>query len=1563
MQKEPLENNIQVILRVRPPNEAEKKAEQKKCIEIAGPAQNTIVIDSKSGLNEYTYDWVAGEGNSQSDIFAKIGEPMAASCLEGYNSTIFAYGQTGAGKTYTMKGRGISVDRADDEATGLMPRVLACLFSKLTGGEKVLIKCSYLEIYNEQIIDLLNPNQGFLQIREDLKKRVFIEGLTEDFVANCEDSLRVLVKGDRNRHVASTSMNLESSRSHSVFSLTIQQEKVADGVVKVVTSRMNFVDLAGSERQKLTNTTGDRLKEAGNINKSLTVLGGVINSLVEISEGKKIHVRYRDSKLTFLLRDSLGGNSKTTIIANVSPVAASFQETLSTLKFAQRAKLIKNSASINEENSGGIESLKNELQVLKEQLQQERLERAAERHRLENQGLTAAQECEVLQETNKNSYRVEQLLKESIEILTETEKKLQYEYKKKEEFNSLFNKAVSMYQQKEIQLRTMVELLQDKNKRQSLQDWSQDEEVKSLQQTVAVLQEDLSSMPSIMKVYHENLLLKNQILYANIDGKPSTNILRVLDVLRRNYSFSEEVIEKLNFNNLMREKLVKRFEKLCLGRGMTSEDLSKIALEEENEELKTSVQKLNQFLMEKTQVESDLKHIIEIEKKRFEEARQESEKTKSDLEAEIAGLEKRIEELNMSYRTIMHEGSEASNSFKLKEVELKDQIDALTVKVSEGLKKLARSEERFQTEKKSHEAEVEDYEKKIHIQNLDVMRLQEEIAIRKSSQQKTKEELSFAKSEIDSLNSKLKREQIEKQALKTNIAQVEGVLAAQHSEIERFKYELEKRENLESEMAQIVLEKQSFKEEIDTLQQSLEYLQRQLEASAAVLEDKNKTIQDLQLQNNKYKENESSNSSFIKQLEEELAKQTESNSPYNIAIRENHSLRTMVREIRADLDQRDKSIKQQEHQLEDMNQKIETLTASVSNFKSAYREANLDNQHKTNQLKELNSQLSQIKDENHDLTQNIKALQAQSTADSNTATSLRELLEERTREVEDLKDRVRFEEKKLIDLKESHTSRFQDLQKTNDRLNEKQMKYLELQQKYDTYLETTERETKHLQAQLSSVNEQNKNLILQRIEKEEQNKTLQEEVTSLKIRLASQMKEYRMTISNLQTNTEADQSTLDQIKEEIKKEIKVDQDSFEQMRQENANLKNSLNDKLRNYSSTIHRLNKILEELQKDFDMLKSHKNRADKEIDAAQTAFKYKESENLLFKEQIQLSQLTQKSQLDEIKTLQFEKGQLEKKLRDSKLKCEEQKIKIENLTSDYELLMSMSEYSPVSEDTTSKVIKKLRIENDVMRKQLSKTKEGKKFLLNTEFSEQVNNLVQHIDSEETKELIMNIFHKMTATGIVACNLSRDTNQDPRSLLKQLEAYIDDIERKKLEITRQENQFNINQLRNNILMLEANQLLHKVSLTQPNSSLKLLSDSLLNKRLQYTSNDGKDLSPFRNRNVEVTLTEKIKSYHLSKFAESHPMTNLSSSKKNKSALSRCELLQDIGKRTVEVDREMFSASKYHLSPISLQNSYIKANYSLRKHPRVTRDSEKPQELLDLDLQVHPTPQKKLKLI
>lgn len=241
-----------------------------------------------------------------------------------------------------------------------------------------------------------------------------------------------------------------------------------DSVTSVTTSKFHFVDLAGSERQKQTKTTGQRLKEAGNIHKSLTVLGSVINAL---SEGKNSHVRYRDSKLTFFLRDSIGGNSKTALIANVSPAASSFSETLSTLKFAQRAKLIKNKASINQESSGSTESLRREIARLKDELASSRNmtatleatnlhQRLTTRHpssmELEGDKQLAEQFATSAQQSNKTQLEIEVLLRESMHVIYDTEKQLQEEIDRKEEFLNMFDTLCDLHKDNDSKLKSLL---------------------------------------------------------------------------------------------------------------------------------------------------------------------------------------------------------------------------------------------------------------------------------------------------------------------------------------------------------------------------------------------------------------------------------------------------------------------------------------------------------------------------------------------------------------------------------------------------------------------------------------------------------------------------------------------------------------------------------------------------------------------------------------------------------------------------------------------------------------------------------------------------------------------------------------------------------------------------------------------------------------------------------------------------------------------------------------------------------------------------------------------------
>lgn len=382
--------NIRVFVRARPPNSREGSA----------PSRDIVRVDAGAGVvhllaeppRSFAFDGVLGESSTQSEVFDLVGASVGDACLSGYNGSIYVYGQTGSGKTHTMQGPVASLQSMhSDERRGIMCRLLDHIFGEVAkrhqagGSIQYSCKCSYLEIYKEQITDLLEPGSTNLQVREDINRGIYVERLSEHSVWTVSDAFHVLWKGLHQRHVGATQMNELSSRSHSVFTLRLEASSTTPGgVTSTRVARLNLVDLAGSERQSFdphnpTNHESLRIKEAGAINRSLSALTNVIMSLSHAGQrrrssaggagSRRPFVRYRDSKLTFLLRDSLGGNSKTVIVACVSPSALCFGETLSTLKFAARAKHIRCAAVMNEEYSGTVESLMLEVKSLKQQLE------------------------------------------------------------------------------------------------------------------------------------------------------------------------------------------------------------------------------------------------------------------------------------------------------------------------------------------------------------------------------------------------------------------------------------------------------------------------------------------------------------------------------------------------------------------------------------------------------------------------------------------------------------------------------------------------------------------------------------------------------------------------------------------------------------------------------------------------------------------------------------------------------------------------------------------------------------------------------------------------------------------------------------------------------------------------------------------------------------------------------------------------------------------------------------------------------------------------------------------
>ncbi|KAJ3357929.1 hypothetical protein GGF32_000819 [Allomyces javanicus] len=355
-----MSNSITVVLRFRPQNKREIAEGGVPIIDVDSNGE-TVHIDGKEFKGSFSFDRVFGSNTPQKTLFDHSVKGIVNEVLKGYNGTVFAYGQTGSGKTYTMMGSNI-----DDEANkGVIPRISEQIFDSIVEAPSNLeftVKVSYIEIYMEKIRDLLNPTNDNLPVHEDKQRGVYVKGLLEVYVASVGEVFEVMRRGQSARIVAYTAMNAESSRSHSIFVITINQKDLTNGSNR--SGRLYLVDLAGSEKVGKTGASGQTLEEAKMINKSLTALGMVINAL---TDGKSKHVPYRDSKLTRILQESLGGNSRTTLIINSSPSSFNEAETLSTLRFGMRAKSIKNKAKINAELSANeLKALlkKSELQIV-----------------------------------------------------------------------------------------------------------------------------------------------------------------------------------------------------------------------------------------------------------------------------------------------------------------------------------------------------------------------------------------------------------------------------------------------------------------------------------------------------------------------------------------------------------------------------------------------------------------------------------------------------------------------------------------------------------------------------------------------------------------------------------------------------------------------------------------------------------------------------------------------------------------------------------------------------------------------------------------------------------------------------------------------------------------------------------------------------------------------------------------------------------------------------------------------------------------------------------------------
>ncbi|KAK9815388.1 hypothetical protein WJX72_002799 [[Myrmecia] bisecta] len=360
---------VRVAVRVRPLSAQEQISGSRACL-LTDAATKTIALGSR----RFTFDHVFGHQSRQGDIFQQCVVGLADGCFEGYNATVFAYGQTGSGKTFTMHGMGSSSEASmEGNEQGVIPRVIRYLFDNVAARlstARFAIRIQFLEIYNEEVKDLLHPDTPakHIAIRETAEGEILVAGAREEVVGSYDDAMRLLDVGSLARSTGSTRMNEQSSRSHAIFTIVLEQFRKANELTcsdgsDYMIAKFHLVDLAGSERAKKTGAAGLRLKESTNINSGLLSLGNVISALGD-PKRKATHVNYRDSKLTRLLQDSLGGNSRTCMLACVTASDSHIEESLNTLKYANRARNIRNKPIVNHEKGPKLAGMQKELEQL-----------------------------------------------------------------------------------------------------------------------------------------------------------------------------------------------------------------------------------------------------------------------------------------------------------------------------------------------------------------------------------------------------------------------------------------------------------------------------------------------------------------------------------------------------------------------------------------------------------------------------------------------------------------------------------------------------------------------------------------------------------------------------------------------------------------------------------------------------------------------------------------------------------------------------------------------------------------------------------------------------------------------------------------------------------------------------------------------------------------------------------------------------------------------------------------------------------------------------------------------
>ncbi|XP_026880523.2 kinesin family member 3Cb [Electrophorus electricus] len=581
---------VKVVVRCRPVNKKEEAMSHEKIVEVDVKLGQVSVRNPKAAgtlLKTFTFDAVYDMLSKQHELYDYSCKPLIDSVLLGFNGTIFAYGQTGTGKTYTMHGL-----PTDSEKQGVIPNSFQHIFTHISRSQnqQYLVRVSYLEIYQDEIRDLLcKDNCKKLELKENPELGVYVKDLSSVVTKSIKEIEHVMNLGNQSRSVGFTKMNEHSSRSHAIFVITIEcSEMGIDGEEHIRVGKLNMVDLAGSERQRKTGVQGQRFKEATKINLSLCALGNVISALVD---GKNSHIPYRDSKLTRLLQDSLGGNSKTVMVATIGPASCHYEETLSTLRFANRAKNIRNRPKINEDPKDALlREFQEEIARLKAQLEERgmlakerrkrrnsvRMKRSMSSGEVETPKNAEVNVIEMVQEETVEEYwwkqQVGQMAKSSANNSPEVRRKLDMLDEKAKAVEDLLKEQqameimISKYKALESKLliggkniidhtneqQRMLELKRQEIAEQERQErdmqqlmFEQDEETVELKETFSTLQQEVDLKTKKLKKLYSKLQLVRSEIGDIIDEHVTTRqeLEQTLNELTREMKFKNLIID------------------------------------------------------------------------------------------------------------------------------------------------------------------------------------------------------------------------------------------------------------------------------------------------------------------------------------------------------------------------------------------------------------------------------------------------------------------------------------------------------------------------------------------------------------------------------------------------------------------------------------------------------------------------------------------------------------------------------------------------------------------------------------------------------------------------------------------------------------------------------------------------------------------------------------------------------------------------------------------------------------------------------------------------------------